>query len=112
MNFSELSTDTLVVKDVSGLDLDKIERECKELAKSRAKVSAGVAIVPIPFLDVAVDVGMLRKLLPQITERFGLEDKDTALAREKISKKKCFVWADWLPLVVSLIKLYKALAVV
>ena len=88
MNFSELSTDTLVVKDVSGLDLDKIERECKELAKSRAKVSAGVAIVPIPFLDVAVDVGMLRKLLPQITERFGLEDKDTALAREKNIKEK------------------------
>ena len=31
---------------------------------------------------------MLRKLLPQITERFGLEDKDTASAREKNIKEK------------------------
>lgn len=88
MNFSELSTETLVVKDVNGLDLNKIRRECQELAKSRAKISAGVAIIPIPFLDVAVDVGMLTKLLPQITERFGLEDKNTAEAHEQNIKEK------------------------
>ncbi|STZ09566.1 Uncharacterized protein/domain associated with GTPases [Moraxella caprae] len=88
MNLSDLGKSTLIAKNVNGLNLEQIRRECQELAKSRAKISAGVAIVPLPFLDVAVDVGMLTKLLPQITERFGLEDKDTAEAREKNIKDK------------------------
>ena len=56
------------------LDLEKVRRECIDMAKSRAKISAGVAVIPVPFLDVAVDVGMLSKLLPEINERFGLKD--------------------------------------
>lgn len=56
------------------LDLEKVRRDCLAMAKSRAKISAGVAIIPILFLDVAVDVGMLLKLLPEINERFGLKD--------------------------------------
>lgn len=57
------------------LDLEKIRLECLALVKSRAKISAGVAIIPIPFLDVAVDVGMLSQLLPEITKRFGLTNE-------------------------------------
>lgn len=56
------------------LNLEQIRTKCQELAKSRAKISAGVAIIPIPFLDVAIDVGMLSKLLPEITKEFGLEE--------------------------------------
>lgn len=55
-------------------NLEKIRLECLDLVKSRAKISAGVAIIPIPFLDVVVDVGMLSQLLPEITKRFGLTD--------------------------------------
>lgn len=54
------------------LDLNKIRKECEELVSSRAKVSAGVAVVPIPFFDVAVDAGLLTALLPEITAKFGL----------------------------------------
>lgn len=57
------------------LDLEKIRRECQELVKSRAKVSAGMATIPVPFLDVAVDATLLTKLLPEISERFGLIEK-------------------------------------
>lgn len=57
-------------------ELDKIRLDCKELISARAKISAGVAIVPIPFLDVAVDVGLLSKLLPEIAYRFGLTDAE------------------------------------
>lgn len=56
------------------INLEKVRAECQELAKSRAKISAGVAIIPLPFLDVAIDVGMLSKLLPEITKKFGLEE--------------------------------------
>lgn len=57
-------------------ELEKVRLECQALVSSRAKISAGVAIIPIPFLDVAVDVGMLSKLLPEISERFGLSGED------------------------------------
>lgn len=56
------------------LNIEQARLECKELAKARAKISAGVAIIPIPFLDVAIDVVMLSKLLPEISAKFGLED--------------------------------------
>lgn len=74
---------TLIAKNVQGLNLDQIRRECQQLAKARAKISAGVAIIPVPFLDVLIDVGMLSQLLPEINARFGLEDKDSVQAREK-----------------------------
>ena len=54
------------------LDLDQVKKECLAMVKRRAKVSAGVAIVPVPFFDVAVDASMLTMLLPEISERFGL----------------------------------------
>jgi len=62
------------------LDLEQIKKECKQLVKKRAKYSAGVAVIPIPFFDVAVDAGMLTQLLPNISERFGLiEDRESAV---------------------------------
>ena len=56
------------------LDLDKVKKDCEKLVKKRAKLSAGVALVPIPFFDVAVDASMLTVLLPEISERFGLTE--------------------------------------
>lgn len=65
------------------LNLEKIKKECEALVKKRAKLSAGVAIVPVPFFDVAVDAGMLTQLLPQISERFGLiSERNTAIDLE------------------------------
>lgn len=56
------------------LNIEQVRLECKDWVKARAKISAGVAIIPVPFLDVAIDVVMLSKLLPEISARFGLED--------------------------------------
>lgn len=53
-------------------DLDRIREECEELVRKRAMVSAGAAIIPIPALDIAVDAGILMKLIPEINRRFGL----------------------------------------
>ena len=54
------------------LDLEKIKRECEAMIKSKAKMSAVAAVVPVPLLDVAVDAGLLSKLLPEISAKFGL----------------------------------------
>lgn len=56
------------------LNIEQVRLECKEMASARAKISAGVAIIPVPFLDVAIDVVMLSKFLPEISAKFGLED--------------------------------------
>lgn len=54
------------------LNLEQIREECLELIKKRAYVSAGAAVIPVPFLDVLIDVGILSQLLPEINARFGL----------------------------------------
>lgn len=61
------------------LDLDKVKRECEELVKDQAKYSAGAAIIPIPMVDLVVDAGLLTKLLPEISQRFGLLDPNAAV---------------------------------
>lgn len=57
------------------LDLDKVREECHELVKKRAYVSAGAAVVPVPFMDIVVDAGVLSQLIPEISERFGLAEE-------------------------------------
>ena len=54
------------------LNLDQVREESLELVKKRSYVSAGVAVIPIPFFDVIIDVGMLSLLIPEINARFGL----------------------------------------
>ena len=54
------------------LNLEQIREECLALTKNRAYWSAGAAIVPIPFFDVVVDLGMLTQIIPYINARFGL----------------------------------------
>jgi uncharacterized protein (DUF697 family) len=65
------------------LNLEQVKKECMALVKKRAKYSAGVAVIPVPFFDVAVDAGMLTQLLPDISERFGLiEGRESAVDLE------------------------------
>lgn len=65
------------------LNLDQVKKECQKLVKKRAKISAGVAIIPVPFVDVAVDAGILTQVLPEISERFGLiSERESAIDLE------------------------------
>lgn len=54
-------------------DLDRIRDECRALVTKRALVSAGTAVVPIPGIDLVADVGILSRLLPDISAKFGLD---------------------------------------
>jgi len=58
---------------IRAAELDAVRRECRALVRKRALVSAGAAVVPVPFLDVMVDAGILMQLIPEISQRFGLE---------------------------------------
>lgn len=61
------------------LDLEQIRTECLALVQKRAYVSAGAAIVPIPFFDVLIDVSMLSVLIPEINARFGLSPEQISV---------------------------------
>jgi uncharacterized protein (DUF697 family) len=45
---------------------------CKKMVGQRSLWAAGVAVVPIPGLDVAADIALLMRLINTINERFGL----------------------------------------
>jgi uncharacterized protein (DUF697 family) len=53
-------------------DAQRIAQRCPRKVTQRALVAAGVAMVPVPGLDLLTDVGLLMKLLPEINEAFGL----------------------------------------
>lgn len=54
-------------------DLNRIRDECRAMVTKRALVSAGTAVIPIPGIDLIADVGLLTKMLPDISHRFGLD---------------------------------------
>ena len=49
-----------------------IAERCRKRVRQRALLAAGVAMVPVPGLDWVTDVGLLVKLLPEISSAFGL----------------------------------------
>jgi uncharacterized protein (DUF697 family) len=59
-------------------DLQAIANRCRKKVNTRALVAAGVAMVPVPGLDWAADVGLLMNLLPQINAEFGLSEEQIA----------------------------------
>jgi uncharacterized protein (DUF697 family) len=59
---------TSTAPDAIGL----IAERCRKRVRQRALLAAGVAMVPLPGLDWVTDVGLLIKLLPEISSAFGL----------------------------------------
>ena len=49
-----------------------IAERCRKRVRQRALLAAGVAMVPIPGIDWVTDVGVLVKMLPEISHAFGL----------------------------------------
>lgn len=45
---------------------------CRKRVRQRALFAAGVAMVPVPGVDWLTDIGVLVKLLPEISAAFGL----------------------------------------
>lgn len=71
------------------IDLEQARAECLDMIKKPAYVSAGAAIVPIPFFDLVVDVGVLSVLLPKINEKFGLSNAQLSIYNARTGK------VDW-----------------
>ena len=53
-------------------ELDAVRLHCKAMVRKRAIASSGMALVPLPGVDIAADVGLLLELLPSINRQFSL----------------------------------------
>lgn len=52
--------------------IEAVAQECRKMVSRRALLAAGVAVLPIPGVDWATNVGVLLKVLPDINRKFGL----------------------------------------
>jgi uncharacterized protein (DUF697 family) len=53
-------------------DIDAVRERCRRLVRRRAVVSAGVAAVPIPGVDVVSDLRLFTQLIDDVNHEFGL----------------------------------------
>lgn len=53
-------------------DLRAAARRAQQIVTRRALVSAGASVVPVPGLDIAVDIGLYMSLVEDINAEFGL----------------------------------------
>lgn len=53
-------------------ELNALRDECKSMVTTRATLSAGAAVIPIPGADIGADVTLLIEMIPTINRKFGL----------------------------------------
>lgn len=56
-------------------DIDDVRERCRRLVRRRAMLSAGVAAVPVPGLDVLSDLRLFALLIEDVNQEFGLSSE-------------------------------------
>lgn len=56
-------------------DIDTVRERCRGLVRKRAMLSAGMAAVPIPGLDIISDLRLFASLIDDINQEFGLSEQ-------------------------------------
>jgi uncharacterized protein (DUF697 family) len=54
-------------------ELDRVRLDCRRMVTTRSLAAAGVAVVPVPAVDVLADIGLLADVLPRISRAFELD---------------------------------------
>ncbi|MGN7158558.1 hypothetical protein [Sphingomonas sp. SAFR-052] len=75
-------------------ELDRVRNEARKLVTKRALVSAGASVVPVPGADLIVDANILTKLLPDISSRFGLSEKQVQALEPDRAKQVLLIAAN------------------
>lgn len=60
---------------VSGAEIEGARERCLRMVKKRAAISAGVAVVPVPGMDVLSDLTTFAVLVEEVNKEFGLTQK-------------------------------------
>jgi uncharacterized protein (DUF697 family) len=56
----------------SGEEIARVRERCRHLVKKRAAISAGVAVVPLPGVDILSDLATFAVMVEEINKAFGL----------------------------------------
>jgi uncharacterized protein (DUF697 family) len=72
---SKEAADEPKLEPVSGAEIEVVRARCREMVRKRALVSAGVAAVPLPGLDVLSDLTTFTVLVEEVNKEFGLSQK-------------------------------------
>lgn len=75
-------------------ELDRVRDEARKLVTKRALVSAGASVVPVPGADLIVDANILTKLLPEISSRFGLSERQVQALEPDRAKQVLLIAAN------------------
>jgi uncharacterized protein (DUF697 family) len=68
---------------VSELGIAAVRERCRQLVRRRAMLSASVAAVPIPGLDVVTDLRLFAMLIDDINQEFGLSEEQIGRLQPK-----------------------------
>ena len=60
---------------VSGAGIDLARERCRQMVRKRAMVSAGVAAIPLPGVDILSDLTTFAVLVEEVNKEFGLSQK-------------------------------------
>ena len=55
-------------------DSTDLRRQCRQLARQRAMLAAASSLLPIPGVDLATDLAMMKHLIGRINDHFGLTE--------------------------------------
>jgi len=53
-------------------EIERVSEQCRALVRKRAAISAGVAVVPLPGVDMVADLGSFASMVEDINRAFGL----------------------------------------
>ncbi len=70
-------------------DIAQIAADCRKLVTRRALISAGASVVPLPGVDVAVDITVLMRMIELVNQRFGLTPQQI---EQLAPQRKLFVY--------------------
>jgi hypothetical protein len=56
----------------NSVELDEAVKRAKSIVTRRAALASAASLVPVPGLDIAVDIAAIMKLIPAINSEFGL----------------------------------------
>lgn len=60
------------------IELEEAIKRSKSIVTRRAALASAASLVPIPGLDIAVDIAAVMKLIPEINREFGLTPQQIA----------------------------------
>lgn len=71
-------TGELLALPRNAAELEEAVKRAKAIVTKRAAVASAASLVPIPGLDIAVDIAAVTRLIPEVNREFGLTPEQIA----------------------------------